>query len=181
MSTTKVVTGKKTRFSYANVFEAKAINEGGDPKFSVAVLIPKKDKITLAKIEAAVTAAIEEGKGKHFAGKTPPRAAIKLPLRDGDEERPDDEAYAGHFFFNASSKTRPGIVDEDRNEITNKEEFYSGCIGRASINFYAFNTNGNSGVAAGLNNLQKLEDGTRLSGGSSAEEDFADDDADDLS
>lgn len=177
MSSTKVVTGKKTRFSYANVHEPKAM-DGGEPKYSVAVLIPKKDKATIAKIEAAIEAALEEGKGKRFNGKLPPKATLKLPLRDGDEERPDDEAYQGHLFFNATSKTKPGIVDENLNEITDKEDFYSGCIGRASVNFYAFNTNGNKGVAVGLNNLQKLEDGTRLSGGSSAEEDFAEDDDD---
>lgn len=76
------------------------------------------------------------------------------------------------MFVNANSDNRPGIVDINLNPIIEKEDFYSGCYGRASINFYAFNTNGNKGVACGLNNLQKLADGERLSGGSSAEEDF---------
>ena len=173
MSSTKVVTGK-VRFSYANVFEPKSIN-GSDPKFSVALLIDKKDKKTIAKIEAAIEAAKEEGKGK-WGGKVPKK--LKLPLRDGDEER-DDEAYAGKLFINTNSKSRPGIVDEDMNEIIDPEDFYSGCFGRASVNFYAFNTNGNVGIAAGLGNLQKLEDGDRLSGGASAEEDFGAVEADD--
>src|SRR5690606_26284238 len=112
MSSTKVITGPKTRFSYANVFEPKSIN-GGDAKYSVSLLIDKKDKKTLDKIEAAVQAAIEEGKGK-WGGKIPKK--LKLPLRDGDEER-DDEAYAGKMFINANSSTKPGIVDEDVNPI----------------------------------------------------------------
>lgn len=172
MSSTKAVTGK-VRFSYANVFEPKSIN-GSEPKYSCAILIDKKDKKTLDKIEAAIAAAIEEGKGK-WGGKIPKK--LKLPLRDGDEER-DDEAYEGKMFINANSKSKPGVVDEDLNPIMDSDEFYSGCYGRASINFFAFNSNGSVGVAAGLNNLQKLEDGDRLSGGSSAEEDFgsADDD-----
>jgi hypothetical protein len=141
-------------------------------------LIPKKDKKTISKIEAAVEAAKEAGKAK-FGNKIP--KTLKLPLRDGDEEREDDEAYAGHYFINATSKSKPGIVDQDLNPIMDQDEFYSGCYGRASINFYAFNVSGNKGIAAGLNNLQFLEDGERLSGGASAEEDFGDlSDDDDL-
>jgi hypothetical protein len=175
MSSTKVITGPKTRFSYANVFEPKSIN-GGDAKYSVSLLIDKKDKKTLDKIEAAVQAAIEEGKGK-WGGKIPKK--LKLPLRDGDEER-DDEAYAGKMFINANSSTKPGVVDEDLNPIMDQDEFYSGCFGRASVNFYAYNSNGSVGIACGLNHLQKLADGDRLSGGASAEEDFGAIDDDDL-
>ena len=174
MSETKVVTGK-VRFSYAHVFEPKAIEEGQTPKYSVSLIIPKSDKTTIAKIKAAIAAALEEGKTKKFGGKLP--AVYKNPLRDGDAERPDDENYAGSYFINANSTNKPGLVDENTNAIINKEDFYSGCYGRASVNFYAFNTSGNKGVACGLNNLQKLEDGERLGGGAStAEEDFGSDD-----
>jgi len=168
---TRVTTGT-VRFSYANVFKPKAIQEGQDPKYSVAILIPKNDKATLAKLEAAIEEAIEAGKTKF--GKYN-RATLKLPLRDGDEERGDDEAYKGHYFINANSTQKPGVVDASLNEIISADEFYSGCYGRASVNFYAFNTNGNKGVAAGLGNLQFLKDGERLSGGASAEQDFAED------
>lgn len=175
MSQTKVITGK-VRFSYANVFTPKAINEGGKEKYSVSLIIPKSDKKTLGKIEEAIKTALEEGKAK-FGGKIP--SNYKNPLRDGDAEREDDENYKGCMFVNANSDNAPGIIDENKDEIMDKSEFYSGCYGRASINFYAFNMNGNKGVACGLNNLQKLEDGVRLAGGgASAEEDFADDDDD---
>lgn len=173
MSDTKVVTGK-VRFSYANVWEAVAIEEGQKPKFSVSILIPKKDKKTLEKIEKAVEAASAAFKAKN-GGKLPKN--FKLPLRDGDEEREDDENYTGMMFLNASSLRKPQIVDEELDPIMDKEDFYSGCWGRASINFYAFDVSGNRGIAAGLNNLQKMEDGERLGGGaSSAESDFGDDD-----
>lgn len=173
MSTTKVVTGK-VRFSYCHVFEPSAISEGADKKYSVSLIIPKKDTATVEKLKAAIKMAFEEGKAK-FGGKLP--STWKNPLRDGDEERPDDESYAKAYFINANSKRRPGIVDENRNEIIDAEEFYSGCFGRASINFYAFNFNGTKGVAAGLQNLQKLADGDRLGGGvSSPEDDFSDTD-----
>ena len=173
MSKTKIVTGPKTLFSYANVWEPRANEEGETPKYSVAVLIPKSDTVTIEKINAAVAAAAEEGKAK-LGGKVPKN--LKQPLRDGDTDS-DNEDYAGYMFFNASSTRKPQIVDADVNPIMDRDEFYSGCIGRASINFYAFNVGSNKGIAAGLNNIQKLEDGERLGGGAaSASDDFGDDD-----
>ena len=177
----KVITGKDTRWSYCNVWEPKAIN-GGTPKFSVSLLIPKKDTVTVNKIRAAIEAAYREGEAKLKGnGKTvPPLTAIKTPLRDGDAERPDDPAYAGHYFLNANSATAPGIVDADCQPILTRSEVYSGVYGRASISFYAFNSSGNRGVACGLNNLQKIRDGEPLGGRASAESDFSDfDDEDD--
>ena len=101
---------------------------------------------------------------------------FKTPLRDGDEEKEDDAAYRGMMFFNASSLRKPAIVDANLDPIMDKDEFYSGCWGRASVNFYFFDVSGNKGVAAGLNNLQKLEDDERLGGSSSSpEDDFGDD------
>lgn len=170
----KVITGPNTRWSYANVWEPKSIN-GGTPKFSVSLIIPKSDTKTVAKIKAAIEAAYHEGESKLKGnGKTvPPLAALKTPLRDGDAERPDDEAYANSYFINANATTAPGIVDVDRNPILTRSEVYSGVYGRASISFYAFNSNGNKGIACGLNNLQKVRDGEPLGGKASAESDFA--------
>lgn len=170
---TKVVTGK-VRFCYVNVFEPTAMNDGDTPKYNVCVLIPKNDTATLEKIKKAIEAAIEVGKAKiaDKNGRIP--ANLKLPLRDGDVERPDDPAFEGKYFINANSLRKPSIVDRELNPIMNKEEFYSGCYGRASIAFYAFNVS-SKGIAAGLNNLQKLEDGEMLAGGSTAEEDFGGD------
>lgn len=172
----KVITGPDTRWSYANVWEAKSIN-GGTPKFSVSLIIPKTDTRTVAKVKAAIEAAYHEGEAKLKGnGKTvPPLSTIKTPLRDGDSERPDDPAYANAYFINANSATAPGIVDADRQPVLSRSEIYSGVYGRASINFYTFNSNGNRGIACGLNNLQKVRDGEPLGGKSKAEDDFATD------
>lgn len=169
-NSTKVITGK-VRFCYAHVFEPVTMNDGDNPKYNISILIPKSDKKTLDKINKAIEAAKQAGKAKiaDKNGKIP--STIKIPLRDGDEERSDDPVYANCYFINASSTRKPSIVDANLDQIIDKEEFYSGCYGRASINFYAFNVQ-SKGIAAGLNNLQKLEDGERLEGGSSAEDDF---------
>ena len=172
-NSTKVVTGK-VRFSYVNIFKARSFTPGQDEKYSICLLIDKKDKATLSKIKTAIEAAKRQGIADKWGGKLP--ANLKLPLRDGDAERADEAPeYEGMYFLNANSNQKPGIVDKDLNEILDPTEVYSGCYGRASINFFPFNSNGNKGIAVGLNNIQKLEDGEPLGATrASAEEDFAD-------
>ena len=178
---TKVITGVNTRWSYANVWEPKAM-EGGKPKFSVSLIIPKSDTVTVGKIKSAIEEAYRDGQSKLKGnGKSVPAlSTLRNPLRDGDLERPDDPAYANAYFVNANSTSAPGVVDANRNEILDKSEVYSGCYGRASISFYAFNANGNKGIACGLNNLQKIKDGEPLGGKASAESDFATEDDEDF-
>ncbi|MGR6115054.1 DUF2815 family protein [Aeribacillus composti] len=181
---TKVITGK-VRLSYVHVFQPQSI-DGGEEKYSTSILIPKEDEETLRKIKTAIEAAKELGKSQ-WGGKIP--ANLKLPLRDGDEERPDDEAYAGHYFINASSKTKPGIAKPigktpdgktKFEEITDSTEVYSGCYARVSINFYPFNKNGNRGIAVGLNNIVKVQDGEPLGGRARLEDEFAEIEFDDV-
>ena len=171
---TKIVTGV-CRLSYANIWQAKSIN-GGAPKFSTSILIPKSDTKTIAKVKAAIQAAYEEGEGKLKGNSksAPSLASLKTPLRDGDTERPDDAAYAGHWFLNANSNTAPGVVDASREPICDTSEIYSGVYARVSLAFYAFNSNGNRGIACGLQNIQKVRDGESLGGKAKAEDDFDD-------
>ena len=150
------------RISFANIFEPKSIN-GSEAKYSVSCLIPKDDKKTLLAIHKAVEAAKEDGK-------IPPN--LKLPLRDGDIDRPDDETYQNHFFLNATSKDAPQVVDRHVQPIMDPMMVYSGCFCNVSVNLYPFNANGNRGVAAGLGNIQFVKDGDRLSGRASADSDF---------
>jgi hypothetical protein len=177
----KVITGPNTRWSYANVWEAKSIN-GGAPKYSVSLIIPKTDTVTIEKIKRAIEAAYHEGEGKLKGNSKflPALEDLKLPLRDGDRERKGDPNYAGCMFINANSSAAPGIVDIDRQPILERSEVYSGVYGRASITMYAFNSNGNRGIACGLNNLQKIRDGEPLGSRSRAEDDFDTDDDDDF-
>lgn len=166
---TKVVTGINTRLSYANVWEPKAIN-GGKKKYSVSLIIPKSDQKTIASIEKAINAAIQEGISK-FGGKKPNKVTLKLPLRNGDAER-HNSAYKNSYFINANSITAPQIVDKHVQPILDRNEVYSGCYARVSINFYAFNKNGNRGIACGLRNIQKIRDGKPLGRHTSANDDF---------
>lgn len=156
---TKVVTGK-VRFSYAHVFEPQSI-EGSEPKYSVTLLIPKADKITCDKIRAAMKEAADNYRNRNGANSLPPKPTNTL--HDGDGVRPNGEAFGpeckGCYVITVSSKTKPVICDAFKNEITDPNEFYSGCYGRASVNFYGYNSHGKKGISAGLLAVQKLHDG----------------------
>lgn len=175
-NSTKVVTGV-VRLSYEHVWEPASVN-GSNPKYSVSLIIPKSDTKTITAINQAIDNAIRDGAAK-FGGKIPPKGALKLPLRDGDTER-EDEAYRNAYFINANSTTAPQIVDRSVQPILDRSEVYSGCYARVSINFYAFNSNGNRGIACGLGNIQKVRDGEPLGGKTSAADDFATDLDDDF-
>lgn len=165
---TQVITGL-VRFSYAHVWEPYGI-AGNEPKYSVSLLIPKSDEKTIENIKIAIKNANKKGEEDTYRGKK--ATDLYAILHDGDEEREGDENYKDCYFINASSKSRPQIVDSKREVIKDTTEFYSGCYGHASINFYPYNVSGKRGVACGLNNLMKIKDGEILGGKSSASSDF---------
>jgi len=180
-SPTQVVTNK-VRFSYVHVFERYS-NNGGEPKFSTTILINKKDKVTIERLKAAAAAARAAYKDKN--GKAlPPESDAPIPgcgtVHDGDGLRPGGEPFGpackGHYVLTATSKNPPKVVDEDKNEIIDRQDFYSGCYGKAIINAFGYKQSGNAGVSFGLGAVQKLEDGEPLGGGVTNVNDFDEDD-----
>lgn len=172
----KVIT-KKVRLSFVNIFEPKATMPNQEPKYSVTVIVPKSDEVTIRKIYEAIKSAEKEGRNNKWDGKAPAKPVN--PVYDGDEPRPNGEAFGpecrGCIVFTASSKIAPEVVDAYMNPVIDKNMVYSGCYGRVSVNFYPYSAAGRKGIACGLNNVQYLCDGERLgSGRSRAEEDFAD-------
>lgn len=171
---TKVVTGRMTRFSYVHVDKPVAMVEGGAEKYSVSLIIPKSDKETISDVRRAIKAAYDDGLGKLKGNSrtAPTLESLRAVLRDGDTDKPDDEAYRDSYFVNAKSVRKPYVCDSANNEIIDCSEIYSGCYGRASISFYAYNTGTSRGIACSLNGLQKIKDGEPLGGMSSAKADF---------
>lgn len=174
----KVVTGK-VRFSYANVWEPRASNEGDAPKFSVQILIPKSDNKTYQAIQAAIKEAADAFRKKHGTASLP--ASFRSPLHDGDGEKPNGGTYEpeckGCWVISASSDANhpPIIVDRNKQDILDRREFYSGCYGRACVNFYGY-SNRRKGVGCGLLGLMKLDDGEPLCGVTLGSADDFDDD-----
>lgn len=171
---TKVITGL-VRLSYVNVFKPRKDEESGRESYSVMALIPKSDTATVAKINAAVDAVKNDPASQQVWG-SKFLASFKTPLRDGDTERDTEESpeYAGHWFINVNSGTKPGVVDAHVQPVMDESAVYSGCYGKVSLNMYAYKQKGGVGIAAGLNNVQKIKDGERLGGGrSNPEDDFS--------
>lgn len=178
MNATTITTGK-VRLSYVHLFVPVTAPGATEAKYSVSVIIPKSDKATLNKISAAIEEAKKIGASSKWGGKVP--AKLHTPLRDGDEDKPDDPAYANSYFFNCSSKNRPKAYDLSMNEILDPAEVYSGCYGRVNVNFFPYDSNGNRGVAVGLNLVQKVADGNPLGAAApTAQEAFGDGYEDDL-
>ncbi len=169
--------GSNIKFAYAKVFEAESF-QGGDAKYSICAIISKDDKPALAAFRKAYDAAVEEGKASKWGGKLP--KFKNETLRDGDEERDEDPNFANSYFFNASSKLKPAVVNGQGAPIFSAEGFYSGCEGRISVNLYPYAASGNKGIGAGLNNLQCLIQGERMGGGASAKADFEIEDEDEF-
>lgn len=167
---TKLITAE-ARASHAYVFTPASFEDSDDELYSVMILIPKEDKATLQAMKQAIEAAKEAGKSK-WNGKVP--SNLTTPVRDGDtdENYSDQEAFNGHYFVRAKSRTKPGIIGPDKAPITDSTEFFSGCYARFSVNFFAYDHKGNKGVACGLNNIQKIRDGEPLGGRARAEDEF---------
>lgn len=170
---TKVVFGP-CRLSYTHVFaKYNPGDDNVDGKYMTNVLIPKEEKETVKAIQAAIEAAKKAGIVSKWSGKEPKK--LDMPLRDGDDK--GDDVYDGCYFLNAKSSTRPGIVDKKKVPIVDEEEVYSGVWAIMSVTFFAYDKSGNKGVACGLNNIMKFKDDEHLGGRASAENDFADIDA----
>lgn len=169
----------EVRFGYCHVFSPRKKKDGTDDKYGVQLLIPKSDKEAVKLINDAIEIAKKAGVSTKWFGKMPPASKLTLPLRDGDEEFPDDETYEGMWFMNANTglTRKPGIRVLDNGQLVealDEDDFYSGCYGAAAISLYPYNNEGNMGVACALNNVVKTRDGERLAGGRSAEQDFDD-------
>ena len=156
------------RVSFPAVFKPK--RQKGDatsePKYGLTMLFPKG--ADLSKLKAAAQEAVKEKWGDK-----PPKN-LRSPFRDQGEK--EYEGYEeGAVFVSASSKQKPGLVDRQRQDIIDETEFYPGCYARATLRAFAYDNNGNKGVAFCLNNIQKLRDGNPLDGRTRAKDDFADD------
>tara|TARA_R110000822_G_scaffold84867_1_gene199003 strand:+ start:1978 stop:2520 length:543 start_codon:yes stop_codon:yes gene_type:complete len=160
---------QNVRCSYVFVTSPRKNEDGTDGKYSVQLIIPK-DHPQLKKIKNEQLKTLKE----KFGEKVKP-SMFKLPLRDGDEER-DSVEYENCYFINANGGRKPGIANRN-NEPADQDDIeeycYSGAVFHVSINFYAFEKDGNKGVAVGLNNIMLRKKGERLDGSAAATDEFS--------
>ena len=171
----KVLTGE-VRLSYCNLTTPRAAQQGGEPKYSVTLLIPKTDVATKADIDAAIQAAANEALSKVWNGARPPQ--LRVPIYDGDGVRPSGVPFGdeckGHWVMTASTKNKPQVVGIDNiNCELAPSDIYSGMYARVTIRFFGYSNSGNKGIGCGLGNVMKTRDGEALAGSASASVDFA--------
>lgn len=171
----KVLTGE-CRLSYCNLTTPRAAQQGGEPKYSVTLLIPKTDVATKADIDAAIQAAANEALSKVWNGARPPQ--LSVPIWDGDGVRksgvPFGDECKGHWVMTASTKNKPQVVGIDNiNCELAPSDIYSGMYARVTIRFFGYSNSGNKGIGCGLGNVMKTRDGEALAGSASASVDFA--------
>ena len=163
----------KFRVSFPQVFVPKAIDPTQPAKYSIQMLFDKvfenpKDQELWNNMKDALKGAI--------AAKWPDAANrpknIRIPFRDGAEKEGFEGYGADVVFMNASSKDKPGIVDQNKNVITDPSQFYAGCYARATLTVYAYTKVGNNGISFGLQNLQFMGNGNPFAGRKKASEDF---------
>ena len=170
----KVITdpNEDIRLGYVHLLESYALDPKNDPKFTCMVIVPKTAKKTIARLKAAQEAAKKEGL-QVFGGSIPKN--LQTTIHDGDEEADLERnpELEGSYYFNVSSKRRPGVVDRNVQPILDSTEVYSGMYARVSLTAYAYSYKGKKGVTFGLENVQKIRDGEVLGGGATrAEDDF---------
>ena len=171
----KVLTGE-CRLSYCNLTTPRAAQQGGEPKYSVTLLIPKTDVATKADIDASIQAAAQDAVSKVWNGAAPPQ--LRVPIYDGDGVRPSGVPFGdeckGHWVMTASTKNKPQVVGIDNiNCELAPSDIYSGMYARVTIRFFGYSNSGNKGIGCGLGNVMKTRDGEALAGSASASVDFA--------
>lgn len=157
------------RLSFNDLFTPRAAQEGGTPKYQAVLLIPKNDEKTIAAVNTAIDAAVQDAVARGTIKQAiDPTMTQYPPLRDGDRPKNDGtsrgDAYTDHWFISAkaSESRKPFVVDGNVHPILDQSEVYSGMYVNASVQFYVYSNSGNVGVAASLNGIQKVKDGERL-------------------
>jgi hypothetical protein len=165
----KKITTKKFRVSFPHVFKAQT-TPSGEQRFSLVMLIPADDKVTISDLQKLAKAAAYEKWTKEAVDSK--KVKINWPMRDGEEKADQYDGYSGMVFATASSKNKPKVVDKNVDPILDESEFYAGCYARAAVNAYAWEWKGKKGVSFGLINVQKLAEGERFGFASNPEDDF---------
>ena len=166
----KVVIGP-VRLSYCHLWEPKKF-ENSPEKYTVSLIIPKSEEKTIKKIQEAIALVKQDAVEKHGKGFVTSKG-FRFPLKDGDEEMPEDSAYADSYYLNVSSNDQPKMIDGRKKEITDKKEIYSGCYANVSLNAYFYKRDSSKGITFAINGLQKVADGEPLDGRTlNVEEDF---------
>lgn len=175
MRPTSVTTGE-VRLSYPHLFSPHKSEMEDVASYSAEIMVPKSDTKTMADIEKAMNAAIQEYSDKVWGGQVPPK--FKNPLiKDGDAS--ENPQHHGYWLFTAKNKLKEGaviqppkVMDQQLNPIIDQSEIYGGVWARVNINFYLYNFKGTKGIGCGFDaGVVKVRDDEPFGGGRTSVED----------
>ena len=120
------------RISYPHLFEPKAFQNNGNPKYSARFLLNKEEHADLIKQIATKCRALA---AESYKDKKLP-APDKLCIRDGDHSGKDEEV--GYWTLNASESGRPVVVNSDLTPLVAEDDvIFPGCRVNAKISLWA--------------------------------------------
>lgn len=157
------------RMSFPHFFEPQ--DTDGGPRYQGNFLFPPKSD--LRKLEDAMDDVMTDFFG--HKDDWPRGRTDRLPnevIRDATEKK--YEGYKeGWKFIKASSKDPIGIVDANREEVSNPRDIYGGRWCRISVTVRAYD-NKSKGVGVYLNSVQVLDHDEAFGGRGPAKDDFDD-------
>jgi hypothetical protein len=174
MSSVRTPTGV---LSFPQLFQAKAQVQGGDPRFSINLILDKTAQATpeYQQLRKIVAATIDEkwGVGKSQDKEWIKRMKLRLPFRPTADRDYTGYDIEGGVFISPWSKNKPGLVGPDLQDITVPGDIWSGQLARCTVHAFAYETQGNRGVSFNLNNVQITKlDMPRLDGRKPAKDEF---------
>ncbi len=140
--------------------------------FEIAMSFPKTADLSEMKAKADAIG-MEKWGSKYEEIKA--EEGFLSPFKDGNKKKKVAD-FKGRIIVNAKTNYRPGVVEMINNKpepIIDPLEFYAGVYAAATVHFYAYDKEGNTGISCGLENLCKTREGKRLGGATSAADDFA--------
>lgn len=169
------LTIKNVRIAFPSLFKAQQVQGQGEPRFSVALLIPRDHPQVDEINKALAQSAKDKWAAKADAVVKQLKAQDRLALHDGDLKENYD-GFPGNYFISASSKTRPLVINRDKSPIAEEDGIvYAGCYANVSIELWAQDNQFGKRINASLRGVQFYKDGDAFTGGGAASVDeFAD-------
>lgn len=170
-----IVKLQNVRLSFPQLFEAKAVNGEGEPKFGAAfVIVPGSPTA-----EILAQTMLQVAKEKWGAKGEGTLADLKAKGKVCYQERPKTNAsgevydgFEGMHHVNASTPTRPAVIDRDTTPLMAADgRPYAGCYVDASIDIWAQDNSWGKRVNAKLRWVQFRGDGEAFAGGAPVSQD----------
>jgi hypothetical protein len=146
----------KGRLSYPFLFEPNPSSKTkeGKPKFTASLVLPPGADLALLREETirAANEAYPNGLPKDKLGRP---ITLKSPFLDAAEKMGVE--WQGWTVLRLSSVKKVGVIDATNSMVEDSSEAYAGRWASALVKAFAYDVDGNKGVAFGFGGVQLLD------------------------